>query len=121
MCTVSERLFLGSLSHEVLEAYSTPHPSARAGAWKLLEKRWFQSIQQKVSQPFFIARDVVKNLNDRRVLSTADFNWLSQLRYYCYDEVVHVCMITTDLEFGYEYLGNTPRLVITPLTDRCYR
>ncbi|CAB0007617.1 unnamed protein product [Nesidiocoris tenuis] len=67
------------------------------------------------------ARDVVKNLNDRRVLSTADFNWLSQLRYYCYDEVVHVCMITTDLEFGYEYLGNTPRLVITPLTDRCYR
>ncbi|CAI6363283.1 unnamed protein product [Macrosiphum euphorbiae] len=67
------------------------------------------------------ARDVVKNLKVLKISSIRDFNWISQLRYYNRNSKTTVSMITTTLDYGNEYLGNTPRLVITPLTDRCYR
>ncbi|KAK3257150.1 hypothetical protein CYMTET_33753, partial [Cymbomonas tetramitiformis] len=66
------------------------------------------------------ARDVVQRLIDANVKACSDFDWVAQLRYYWRDEDVAVAMVQATLPFGYEYLGNTPRLVVTPLTDRCY-
>ncbi|XP_061667239.1 dynein axonemal heavy chain 12-like [Syngnathoides biaculeatus] len=67
------------------------------------------------------ARDVVMELIDHGVANESDFRWLAQLRYYWSNGDVRVRIMNCDVNYAYEYLGNCPRLVITPLTDRCYR
>uniref|UniRef100_A0A3Q3DHJ9 Dynein axonemal heavy chain 17 n=1 Tax=Hippocampus comes TaxID=109280 RepID=A0A3Q3DHJ9_HIPCM len=68
------------------------------------------------------ARDVVAKMIAQKVENSQAFVWLSQLRHRWDDKERHCFANICDAQFcySYEYLGNTPRLVITPLTDRCY-
>ncbi|KAK2112187.1 hypothetical protein P7K49_011934 [Saguinus oedipus] len=55
-----------------------------------------------------------------QVESSQAFTWQSQLRHRWDEEKRHCFANICDaqIQYSYEYLGNTPRLVITPLTDR---
>jgi dynein heavy chain len=71
--------------------------------------------------------DAVDDLRKNKIQGKDFFEWTSQLRYYwdfhekSKDHRLNVRMIITERNYGWEYLGNQGRLVITPLTDRCYR
>ncbi|KAF7401616.1 hypothetical protein HZH68_007436 [Vespula germanica] len=68
------------------------------------------------------ARDVIEKMYKNNCKDVAAFEWLSQLRFY-WEKDIDNCIVrqtNTHFVYGYEYLGNSGRLVITPLTDRCY-
>ena len=79
------------------------------------------------------ARDVIDKFVQLKLTDASAFQWQSQLRFYwsaapsglvSFTEadaktcLVRICDWTT--VYAYEYVGNCGRLVITPLTDRCY-
>uniref|UniRef100_A0A8C7UPX5 Dynein axonemal heavy chain 1 n=1 Tax=Oncorhynchus mykiss TaxID=8022 RepID=A0A8C7UPX5_ONCMY len=66
------------------------------------------------------AKDVAAKLVEEGVSSINDFEWISQLRYYWARNDLYIRAVNAEFLYGYEYLGNSGRLVITPLTDRCY-
>ena len=93
-----------------------------------------RSVKNKVTKKKLVglitievhSRDVLEKLMKLPGITTDAFEWLMQLRYYWEKTIVNpdgdtvLRQTNTLFTYGYEYLGNSGRLVITPLTDRCY-
>ena len=70
-------------------------------------------------------KEIVEELTNVGIDSIEDFTWKKCLRYYLYKEEsnknpVIVCQVNASLNYCFEYMGVTSRLVVTPLTDKCW-
>ncbi|KAH8062045.1 hypothetical protein JL721_8764 [Aureococcus anophagefferens] len=68
------------------------------------------------------SRDMIEKTLRTKAYQISSFQWQSQLKMR-FDEsqnrwLVHI--LNAEFDYGFEYLGNGPRLVVTPLTDRVY-
>lgn len=124
-------------ARETETALRSADPLASMDAWSASYKEELQKLIVKIrgNLPKLVryiivalvttdvhARDIIDELIEKQVTSVQDFLWQQQLRYY-WDFSKEDCTIKhsdASIDYGYEYMGATSRLVITPLTDRCW-
>uniref|UniRef100_A0A3Q3E168 Dynein, axonemal, heavy chain 1 n=1 Tax=Labrus bergylta TaxID=56723 RepID=A0A3Q3E168_9LABR len=116
---VSEALEQGDMASRLY-----PQLQTQLGDLVQLVRGGLSKMQQSVLSALIVievhAKDVAAKLVEQEVSSVNDFEWISQLRYYWAKDDLYIRAVNAEFLYGYEYLGNSGRLVITQLTDRCY-
>ncbi|XP_072576883.1 dynein axonemal heavy chain 1 isoform X1 [Vulpes vulpes] len=116
---VAEALGIGNLSNQLF-----PQLAQQLSDLVALVRGKLSRMQRAVLSALIVievhAKDVVSKLIQENIVSVNDFEWISQLRYYWTNNDLYIRAVNAEFIYGYEYLGNSGRLVITPLTDRCY-
>ncbi|MEW5298927.1 MAG: hypothetical protein WDW36_001997 [Sanguina aurantia] len=80
-----------------------------------------QLKKQALVLDFIHYLDVVEHLIAQKTTKVTEWAWTRQLRYYHRGEgSVGVSMAEAQFDYSWEYQGNAPKLVYTPLTDKCY-
>jgi dynein heavy chain len=144
-----DQVFWTDLAERALQAVSNGNPNAMRENVEFHNRQLANSVSmvrmnltklQRTLMGAIIVLDVhgitvLENLVEAKISSCNDFDWSKQLRYYWIpedgepcctsqgDEFLNDCAVKQTIacfKYSYEYLGNTPRLVVTPLTDKCY-
>ncbi|CAF3412182.1 unnamed protein product [Rotaria sp. Silwood1] len=101
---------------KILDRYSN---MSRLSLDKILRLRVIGVITKEVH-----GRDIIERLIKTQTMDIQSFEWQMQLRFYWerheHNEDCIIRQTITRFTYNYEYLGCTSRLVISPLTDRCY-
>lgn len=71
-------------------------------------------------------RDIIDHISIS-CTSVRSFDWLKQLRFHPKETgsnnsytALNIEQLNAPFDYGWEYQGNNGRLIVTPLTDRCY-
>lgn len=108
-----------------LGAYETKLKAQLAGSAGLARGKLAKLVRKVLGAMITIdvhARDIVTNMIKQNCTDQKQFEWTKQLRY-SWDEDLDTCVVRMSnavCYYSYEYLGADMRLVVTPLTDRCY-